>query len=783
MTVTVGILALASMTLAPMALASMTLAPAPSLVVDLERPTVEVSPHLYGIFFEEINWAGDGGLYAELVRNRSFEDSGTPEHWRAERARMTVEGVGGKRHLVASGTGRERGRIVNGGYAGMGLRRGIDYRLEIVARSPGSKSATAYLADSGGRPISARWTIPTKPDWSESRVVLRSSATVPDGQLVLEFPGDAVLHLDWVSMFPGDSRGVFRKDLFEALRQLRPAFLRFPGGCWVEGETMETAYRWKSTVGPLRDRKTVYNLWRYQSTNGLGYHEYLQLARDLNAVPMFVANCGMSHREVVPMDAMGEYVQDVLDAIEYANGPITSKWGAMRARHGSVQPFGLKYLEIGNENGGPAYEERYGLIYRAVKERYPDIVTIANVWGGSPQKSPVEVLDEHYYADPGFFIDQADRYDRYDRKGPKIYVGEYAVTMGVGEGNLRGALAEAAFMIGMERNSDVVAMSSYAPLLSHPVGKAWNPDLIYFDSLRVVPTPSYHVQAMFARHRPDWVLGSKLSNRPERQAPFPAGGVGVGTWRTGAEFRDIRVVQDGRELFGSRDGEGMRSEAGNWDRSSGTLRQRGDAQGARMHVGTPEWHSYRVELKARKLEGAEGFLITVGMRDEQNFIWLNLGGWNNTQHAIERAVDGGKSRIGQAKPGRLETGRWYDVAVDYSPERVRAWLDGELLFDEGVPVRPMLHAIAGRSGAETIVKIVNVDAKPHDVQLELHGKSASHFTAAGEVLEAEDDTYANTFDQPGLVRPRPIPGRRIGRTSTYTAPPHSFTVLRIQASP
>jgi len=745
----------------------------PKLTVHLDKPAVTVSPHLYGIFFEEINWAGDGGLYAEMVRNRGFTEGA--EHWRAPQG---VLKVANKRATIDT---RERVRLENEGFAGMGVRKGLDYRLKVRLRGTGSATVSAYLSD-GSKPISSTHSIGVSENWQENSIVLKGTATSGKGRLVLDIPAGSHLELEWVSLFPGDAvSGIFRRDLFEALKKLKPAFVRFPGGCWVEGDTMATAYRWKKTIGPPRSRSAVYNLWNYQSTNGLGYHEYLQLCRDLNATPLFVANCGMSHREVVPMEKMDEYVQDVLDAIEYANGPVTTKWGALRAQNGSAKPFNLKYLEIGNENGGPAYEERYGLIYRAIKKQYPEITTIANVWGGYPQKSPIEVLDEHYYSDPGFFLEQSNRYDTYDRKGPKIYVGEYAVTQGVQNGNLHGALAEGAFMLGMERNSDVVTMASYAPLFAHPAGKAWNPDLIYFDGLNVVETPSFHVQALFAQNRPGIVLQSTLSNAPTSSEAFPAGAVGVGTWGTSAEFSGIRVIQNGTAVYTSGQ-KRLQFESGNWSNMNDVWRQVGDTNGARAFGGDPKWSYYRLELKAKKLDGAEGFLVTVGRKDEKNFIWLNLGGWGNTQHAIEWSVDGGKRRIGAAKPGTIERGRLYDIAIDYSPSRIVCYLDGDKIFDERVPTRPMIFSNVGARKGETIVKLINVDSKPHEITLEIPG-GASAFTAEGTLLQADDDRSTSTLSNLKALVPRPMARRTIKNNSKLSLPRHSLTILRLKTRP
>lgn len=743
----------------------------PSFTVHLDRPGIEVSPHLNGIFFEEINWAGDGGLYAEMVRNRGFTEGAA--HWTALEGVLKVDN---RRAIV---TAESPAKLVNPGYAGMGLRAGLDYKLKVRLRGPRAGAITAYLSN-GKEAVSNRASLKFSTNWTEASVSLQATKTTKAGNLVLVVPAKSKVEFEWVSMFPGDAvSGIFRRDLFNTLKQLKPAFVRFPGGCWVEGDTMETAYRWKKTVVPPIDRAAVYNLWKYQSTNGLGYHEYLQLCRDLNAVPLFVANCGMSHREVIPMDKMGEYVQDVLDSIEYANGPITSQWGALRAKNGSPKPFNLKYLEIGNENGGPAYEERYKLIYSAIKARNPEITTIANVWGGYPQKSPIEVLDEHYYNDPNWFLGQFNRYDSYDRKGPKIYVGEYAVTTGVDNGNLLGALAEGVFMLGMERNADIVSMASYAPLLAHPAGKAWNPDLIYFDGLDVVETPSFHVQSLFAQNRPQRMLESTLSHTPTTNERFPDGGVGVGTWNTSADFSEFRVTQAGSTLYSSKD-KPLHLESGNWSNLEDTWRERGGTTGARAFTGDSMWNHYRVELKAKKLSGDEGFLITVGRKDAKNFIWLNLGGWGNTRHAIEWSVDGSKSLIGANRPGRIETGRQYHIAIDYAPDRIKCFIDGELIFDEVVPNRPVVFANAGTLDGTQIVKLINVDSKSHDLALNILG-GAEAFTMEGTLLQADDPRATSTFENPKALVPRPIPKRTVRKDSSVKLPRNSLTILRLKA--
>lgn len=757
-----------------------------TITIDPSHVVAQSSPHLWGVFFEEINCAGDGGLYAELVRNRGFEDADKPEHWTPiENASVTVDKRPGGQYLSVKG--RLGSGVRNAGYWGMFVEfeQKFVFSAEIVTAYPEAVIGLV-LRDDRGNEIGRSKVPADKAGFVETEIEASGGCDEATLDLVLE--KGPMFVVDNVSLFPKDTwkgrKNGLRKDLAETLDGLKPAFVRFPGGCWVEGDTMASAYRWKTTLGDLGARATVPNLWGYKSTNGLGYHEYLLMCEDLGAEPLFVINCGMSHKEVVPMDKMGEFVQDALDAVEYANGPVSSKWGAQRAANGHPEPFGLKYLEIGNENGGPAYEERYGLIYRAVKAKYPDLKIIANVWGGVPQKSPVEIIDEHYYSNPDFFIQNATRYDTYDRKGPKVYVGEYAVTQGSGNGNLIAAVAEAAFMTGMERNSDHVVMSSYAPLFANLNKKAWNPDLIYFNASRVYGTPSYFVQQMFSVNRVDSVVKATVSPLASAKKPFPAGGIGIGTWNTQAEFKDIKVTNGSETLFESKDGVGMAPENGQWKRVEGAARQEGDEQPARKFSGSTKWTDYTLTLKARRLSGAEGFLVSVGRKDAYNYLWLNLGGWGNSLHAIEWAKDNSKSLVGKQKPGTIETGKWYDVKVEYSASRVRCWLDGELLFDEVPPEVKTLHVSAGmdQKRGELVVKLVNSGDTETEVTMDT--KRWADNAAAGWVLTSSSPMDENSLDKPHLVVPKPVTvqGQRT-LPLRHRLPACSVTVLRFSKLP
>lgn len=755
--------------------------------IQADRPSHLVSPDLYGVFFEEINCAGDGGIYAELVRNRGFEDAPTPTNWEFTEGKATIDKTRSLSDASPTSLKVESdGKTVveNAGYWGMAIKINETYDFSLHSWGEGGKLAV-QLVGKGGTVLGQTNLVLPRGDWKQSKATIKATGGGDTAaKLVLKFESIGTNNIDMVSLFPRNTwknrPNGLRRDLIQMLDDMKPAFVRFPGGCWVEGETMALALRWKQTIGNLQDRRTQPNIWRYMSTNGLGYHEYLQMCEDLKSDALFVINCGMSHREVVPMDKMDEYVQDALDAIEYAIGPAESKWGAIRAKNGHPRPFPLKYIQIGNENGGPAYEERYGLMYRAIKQKYPQMNIIANLWGGRPQNTPVDILDEHYYNNPEFFVANADRYDTYDRKGPKIYVGEYAVTQGNGTGSLKGALAEAAFMAGMERNSDIVTMSSYAPLFANVNNKAWNPDLIYFDSHRAIATPSYHVQRMFFNNRAHQVIPSQLNNVPTIKRQFPSGGIGVGTWNTSAEFKDIKVTQGDKVVFESKDGSGLTSETGNWSIKDGAYAQAGNAEPARAFAGADDWKNYTLELKARKNSGAEGFLISVGRRGRGDYVWWNLGGWGNTQHGVEVSVGGTKSILAQ-RNGRIESGRWYDIKLEYTEDRMRGYIDGQLMLDQQLIEPKSLHGMTGfdKNKQTAILKLVNVSDQPFDVEVDLSSTRWANVNGTVEVLTGENSDE-NSLDIPNKVAPKQSNLTTRPSKFIYRIEPRTLAILKVK---
>lgn len=762
------------------------------ITVRASEPGHSVSPMLWGIFFEDINHSADGGIYPELVRNRSFEDSMQPEHWTVVRG----QGVSSEANIDTrnplnpfnrkSLRIRLDGRacVVNEGYWGMNIVAGERYNLRFAARGEGFSGPVHVLIEANGNETARATFSGITSRWKWFSAELKAESSDPKGKLKIIAEGTGTLWLDMVSLMPArtwKNHGL-RSDLCELLDGLKPSFMRFPGGCWVEGDDLAHMYQWKKTVGDIATREPLWNIWQYWATHGLGFHEYLQLSEDLGAEPVFCINVGMSHREVVPVDRMSQWVQDALDAIEYANGPTNTVWGGLRAMNGHPAPFGLKYIEIGNENGGPDYNVRWGMFYRAIKSRYPEIQLIANVWGGYPTNPPPDIIDEHYYSNPEFFMQQADRYDTYDRNGPKVFVGEYAVTSGCGQGNLRAAIGEAAFMTGMERNSDIVWMASYAPLFVNVNHKRWNPDLINFDSSRAYGLPSYYVQQMFSLNRGDVTLPLQIEV-PEIEPAPRRGRIGLGTWLTRAEFKDIRVVRDGTVLYEhdfAKGDTGWHPVSGNWAVVDGAYRQNSEADNVQAHSGNADWDDYTYTLKARKLGGAEGFLVMFHVRDENNWTWWNLGGWGNREHGIELCTNGGKSQIGRHVPGSIQTGRWYDVKVEVKGQSIRCYLDGKLVHDVRYPTIKPLYASATRetSSDEVILKLVNVSEKDIVSSIKLAGVKEVTAPVRALVLTSVSPNDENSLEEPKKVSPRATQFDAGGPDFQWTLPGNSVTVLR-----
>lgn len=766
--------------------------------IDVAKPGHPISPKLWGIFFEDINHSADGGIYPEMVRNRSFEDSSTLTNWNfrnlaGRSATVTIDETRplnpfNRRSLRIQVDGAFS--LENEGYWGMNIAAGETYEFKMAARATeGFEEPLAVkLVSASGRELAGGEVKAIASDWKYYTLSLQATESDPKARLQISANGRGVLFLDMVSLLPKKTwkHHGLRPDLAESLNALHPSFMRFPGGCWVEGDDFAHMNHWKTTIGNIDTRTPLWNIWGYYATHGLGFYEYLQLAEDLGATPLFDINVGMSHREIVPLDKMDQWVQDALDAIDFANGPTNTVWGARRAAAGHPAPFNLKYMEIGNENGGAAYRERWPLFVKAIKAQYPYLQLVANHWQGGYPRSPMpDIVDEHYYESPEDFMRRAPQYDRYDRHGPKIFVGEYAVTQRCGQGNLRAAIGEAAFMTGMERNSDIVVMACYAPLFVNLNHRAWNPDLINFDSAQWYGLPGYYVQQMFSNNRGDVTLPVQVS-APSAQPEVAKGMVGVGTWNTQAEFKDIKVTSpDGKVLLAPDFSSGTEGwqflGGGQWKVENGALQQTAEKEFVRAIAGNRDWTNYTLTLKARKLGGREGFLVLFHIADQEDRIWWNIGGWNNTQHAVENG-----STL-DAKPGQVETGRWYDLRVELTGARVKCYLDGRLVHDvvsDSGGRLTSLYACASRDdrSGDLIAKVVNANPQPLQTRIELAG--ASNLTGQGTAIELTSSSGAdeNSLAEPRKVSPRSEAISCTGATLTRTLPGNSLTVLRFNTA-
>jgi alpha-L-arabinofuranosidase len=521
------------------------------LVVDVSNSKAKIQPTMYGIFFEDINFAADGGLYAEMIKNRGFEFEEPMTGWREPNSNrfslnqnsgsaeiIKIKGSSSNRNFCRISINNDTGYVLlNEGFRGMGIKKNDRYRLSLLAakKSGDIQKINFSFVNQDGKELGNTSVMPDGRDWASYTAQLKATDTEAKAKLKITFEGTGVIDLDMISLFPEETwkgrKNGLRKDLVQLLYDLKPGFLRFPGGCIVEGRTLAKRYQWKKTVGPVEDRTVLINRWNtefkhrltpdYFQSFGLGFFEYFQLGEDIGAEPLPILNCGMACQfntaELVPLEQLDPYIQDALDLIEFANGPVSSAWGKLRSDIGHPKPFNMKYLGIGNEQWGKQYIERYKIFEKALKEKYPDI-TIVSAVGPYPdgelfdfamdqmKRLNAEIVDEHYYRSPQWFRENATRYDSYDRTGPKVFAGEYAaqsvaIASPDNKNDWECALSEAAFMTGLERNADLVVMSSYAPLFANADAWQWTPDLIWFNNLSSYGTADYYVQKMYSTHR------------------------------------------------------------------------------------------------------------------------------------------------------------------------------------------------------------------------------------------------------------------------------------------
>lgn len=796
-----------------------------TITVHVDRKGAPVSPSMYGVFFEEINHAGDGGLYAELVRNRSFEEKEMPAGYHAEGNKLiprpvcyhldgkvrdrsfrwteedvpgwtlTVSHPGAASMAVTKDNPRYASApnnlrvdvknaavpvtLVNDGYWGMNFNAGEQYLLRTILRtSPSYKGKVSVrLSDEKGKVLAETpLALTSDGKWCDLSATLIPSGSDNKGRLALVFDSPGSVWIDYVSLFPENTYNKrpngLRRDVAGMIADLKPAFFRWPGGCVVEGITLDNRFEWKKTLGDPASRPGEYSTWGYRCSYGFGYHEMLQFCEDMGAKAMYVCNVGLGCQfrmgDASPREDIGYYLDDCMDAIEYALGDASTEWGRKRIEAGHPEPFPLGYVEIGNENWGPEYDSRFDIFYNAIKSKYPQLQLIYNEMPqreGPARIARTDLIDPHWYVDPYFFFRNADMYDKYKRGKHNIYVGEYAVNRGVGGGNMFGALAEAAFIGGMERNGDLVTMASYAPLFENRHDRSWETNLIWIDTDTVMGRSSYYVQRMAAENRPTYNLKSSLTHSAAEPEYFERGRIGFGAANADVEFSDIRVrYADGKVL------------------------KLGDKKLNRQNMVpdlTPEANDYVLTCRVRKNGGSQGFQFYVGMDPEGATGYrYNVGMWSSNDRAELTRLDGGRHRgiLAEYQKDAIETGKWYDVRIDVKRDGSSLYIDGEKILDYASKPMPLQFVNTGYDVAagEVVIKVVNAASEPYATRFVLEG--ADKVRPEGKVisLTANSEKEENDFNNPRRIYPKNSLHKEFGREFDYDFPSFSYTVLRIK---
>ncbi|MCO1338832.1 hypothetical protein BJH93_08005 [Kocuria polaris] len=804
-----------------------------TLSIEADATAHEIADTMYGAFYEDINYAADGGVYAELVRNRSFEFA--PSDNASFHGMTAWESVGGgfaevkseraewlndanRAYLEIEADGAGDGVRNTSFNRGVALEEGATYDFSLWARSAAAQEITVALEDASGETTygTAAIAVDNSDEWKQYTATLTASATTDAGRLAVTAGAAGTLRLDMVSLFPQDTwegpvngKSVLRKDLAQLVADLEPSFLRFPGGCVTNVGTFDTylesdgadrqrTYQWKETIGPVEERPTNWNFWGYNQTYGLGYLEYMKWAEDLGATPLPVVSvgangCGSTIPEMTDDERIDRWVQDTLDLIEFANGDVDTEWGAKRAEFGHPEPFDLEYIGLGNEENTKTFEANFPRFRDAIEAKYPEITIISNtgpddsgtrfdeLWDFNIEQG-VDMVDEHYYNDPSWFLGNDERYDSYDREGPHVFLGEYA-----SRGNtFANALAEAAFMTGLERNSDVVEMASYAPMFANEDYVQWAPDMMWFDNDESWGSVNYYNQKLWMTNVGDEVVPSSHEG-PDAADSDLSGGVFLSSWLTQAAYDDVTVTDNGTGdvLFsdGFEDASQWEAAAGEWSVADGAYVQADatveDARTLITDAYARDWENYTLELTARKDGGDEGFLVGFAAGAADDFYWWNIGGWGNTRSVLERADGARQGEVAAGPDTTLETGRDYLVKVVVQGRSIELYLDGELHLSYTEPTAKSLYQVVTRDteSDELIVKVVNPTAAAAETTFDVAGVELASTASVTEL--AGDPAAMNTKGEKTAVVPREFELDGVGDGFTYELPAHSITFLRL----
>lgn len=798
--------------------------------VNTQQLGAKISPTLHGIFFEEISHAGEGGLYAELIQNRGFEESRLPQGttledgfivpkrtphfssgeisdwkmewpvkspWPAWSAGKGVTLALTDKQPLNSATPhslevniQQQGTLINEGFWGINTIAGNKYNLQFYARNYKGR-ITASLQSANGEILASKTFDTQTTGWKKYTGTLTATKSDPNAHFVFSFGNTGTLYLDFVSLFPDKTfkQHGLRTDLATYIADLKPAFIRWPGGCYVEGINIESAPDWKRTLGPVEQRPGTYSPWGYWSSDGFGYHEYLQYCEDVGAAALYVFNVGVScdYRSgtFIPEEGLDSVIQNALDAIEYAIGPATSKWGKVRAASGHPAFFPLKYVEVGNEQHGPRYALRYNRFYDAIKKHYPDIEIIASMGIGDVNRRTldsmqhVELADEHAYKGAYWSFNHDNHFDKYKRGNWNMYVGEYATNAGVGTGNMAATLSDAVYIMAMERNADLVKMSSYAPLLVNVHDIDWPVNLINFDASHSFARISYYAIKMFNENRPDVNLTTTVEVAPSKEPAF-AGGIGLATWDTQTDYKDIEIRQNDQIVYKS---DFINNPAewdllrGKWIIQDSTLSQ--TAEGAQLMavLKGKSFDTYTLTLKARKRGGFNAFIIPFAVKDGNSCLRAHIGSWVNQNCVFERVTGGyDVSDVGdqQRLKHPIEKDRWYEIRLEVKQDQVDCYLDGEKLMSYREPAK--VFAIAGRDEhtGDIIIKVVNAAATACNTSIQID--STITRTATLITLKADKETAENSFERPTAY----IPVQQQVQIDHLSLAPYSVNVLRLK---
>lgn len=934
-----------------------------TLNIDASKKSVDISEDMYGIFFEDVNYAADGGIYSEVVENRSFEaahcnpdrgesytkipDSGwTVENAVAEYLSENPLNENNTTYLHLSSDAD--GSILNECYSGFAVHEGESFNASIFARGSYDGKITVSIVD-GDDVLGSVEFSDIGAEFEKHTGIIETVGTADSATVKVTFDTEGTIDMDMISVQSRDTynsrENGLRKDIVQALADLNPAFIRFPGGCLAEGYYLENRYSWKDSIGPVEKRRENWNRWQtgsnaydYCQTLGLGFYEYFLLCEDIGAKPLPVINVGIacqyqSGEYSSWEDLYDIYIQDAIDLIEFANGdPETNEWAAIRAEMGHPEPFNLEYIGIGNEQWNTAenrFFERYEAFEKEIHALYPDIKLIStsgpsangtnfeNAWNWLETHNGEEnfayAVDEHYYKSPQWFLSNVNRYDSYNKDGFGVYVGEYAATGSYGN-TLYSALAEAAYMTGLEENADIVKMTSYAPLLAKIGYNQWSPNMIWFNNSTLYKTPDYYVQSMYSDNKGSYTLVNEMAIEGGKNLS-----AGIGTWNTAAQFKDIKVtdnetdevtvlsisgssmsitasyepeanhpatnlidgntdkesrwaadrngayatldlgkttyvskvavsflaeagrkyhykieistdgeeytnvfdgesgindpnahytevnalaryirlISNGRTINGGyqkdgffspteltvfdEDGAMIEKIPGEWSESDGVITQSNTSIAGALNVAKLPAKNYTLELKAMKTAGSEGFLIPFNYQDAENYIFWNLGGWNNTQSAIQQVSKGAKMTVSDSVSMTIEDDVWYDIKIVADKEYAYCYLNGELVHTQCI--NPVYSTVSyDEENGDIIVKLVNAGEDAVNINIDIANAEYIAPKASAYVLTGDSLNAANSIDNPTNVLVEEDVFEGASDNFVYALDGYSFVVLRLHTT-